>query len=213
MGKLEGTAARAPIHIDRAWVEQHIEELRQLLTQDPIGARREIQKHVEDLQVAPEADLGERVVRITGRLKATASSEPRRLSAYNWLRGLDLNQRPLGYEGKSALHTDQKEPIGTNSAGDLRGGEVVPCWFVSVGLLHRDFIAVRIAVRIFSRSLVQDVSPYMIWRTRPLQTSLVEVKLRANVKFPGTGPRWDSRWRPRRNHGPHRRRSPGKDSR
>src|SRR5437667_10396837 len=58
-----------------------------------------------------------------------------------WLRGLDLNQRPLGYEGKSAPHTDQKDPTGTNNDGDLRGDEVVPCWFGSVRLLHRDFIA------------------------------------------------------------------------
>jgi len=47
-----------------------------------------------------------------------------------WLRGLDLNQRPLGYEGKSSLHTDQEEPTGTNNDGDLQGDEIVPCWFV-----------------------------------------------------------------------------------
>ena len=47
-----------------------------------------------------------------------------------WLRGLDLNQRPLGYEGKSDLHTDQKDPTGTNNDGDLQGDEIVPCWFV-----------------------------------------------------------------------------------
>jgi hypothetical protein len=51
-----------------------------------------------------------------------------------------LNQRPLGYEGKFALHTDQKDPTGTNNDEDLRGDEVVPCWFGSVRLLHRDFI-------------------------------------------------------------------------
>jgi hypothetical protein len=67
--RIEGTAARAPIHIDHAWVEQQMEELRQLLAADPMGARREIQKHVEDLQVAPGSDPGKRAVRITGRLK------------------------------------------------------------------------------------------------------------------------------------------------
>jgi hypothetical protein len=62
------------------------------------------------------------------------------ISSISWLRGLDLNQRPLGYEGKSAPHTDQKDLTGTNNDGDLRGDEVVPCWFGSVRLLHRDFI-------------------------------------------------------------------------
>ena len=51
-----------------------------------------------------------------------------------------MNQRPLGYEGKSALHTNQRDPTGTNNDGDLRGDEVVRFWFGSVGLLHRDFI-------------------------------------------------------------------------
>ena len=27
-----------------------------------------------------------------------------------WLRGLDLNQRPLGYEGKSSPQTNREEP-------------------------------------------------------------------------------------------------------
>ena len=33
-----------------------------------------------------------------GTRNSTASSEPRRPCAYNWLRGSDLNRRPLGYE-------------------------------------------------------------------------------------------------------------------
>jgi hypothetical protein len=57
------------------------------------------------------------------------------------LRGLDLNQRPLGYEGTFALHTGQKEPTGASNDGDLRGDDVVPCWFASVALRHRNFIA------------------------------------------------------------------------
>jgi hypothetical protein len=64
----------------------------------------------------------------TPRGQPTASTNPSIL----WLRGLDLNQRPLGYEGKSALHTDQREPTGTNYDGDLRREKAVPCWFVSV---------------------------------------------------------------------------------
>jgi len=31
-----------------------------------------------------------------------------------WLRGLDLNQRPLGYEGKSSDRGNQDEPSQTN---------------------------------------------------------------------------------------------------
>jgi hypothetical protein len=31
----------------------------------------------------------------------------------DWLRGLDLNQRPLGYEGKISLHMEQLQPSNT----------------------------------------------------------------------------------------------------
>ena len=58
-----------------------------------------------------------------------------------WLRGLDLNQRPLGYEGKSGRQSYQDEPTETNDARDLQDEKVVSRWFVLVGLLHRDFIA------------------------------------------------------------------------
>src|SRR5437879_12763158 len=58
-----------------------------------------------------------------------------------WLRGLDLNQRPLGYERKSTLHYGPKRTNRNQQRERLTSNEVVPCWFVSVGLLHRDFIA------------------------------------------------------------------------
>src|SRR5437867_7130825 len=78
----------------------------------------------------------------------------------------------MGYEGKSALHTDQKEPTGTNSSGDLRGDEIVPCWFVSVGLLHRNFITGSGAPWDFFRvHCVQDVRPYIRYAYPPIQTS------------------------------------------
>src|SRR5437667_7639114 len=60
---------------------------------------------------------------------------------FSWLRGLDLNQRPLGYEGKFSHQSYQDKPTGTNDDTDLRDEKVVSPWFVLVGLLHRDFIA------------------------------------------------------------------------
>src|SRR5207253_3499472 len=99
-----------------------------------------------------------------------------------WLRGLDLNQRPLGYEGKSALHTDQREPKRTSYDGDLRGDEVVPSWFGSVRLLHRDFIAgSESPCGSCPVHCVQHVHPYMAYRA--IQISLVEVKLKGEQGF------------------------------
>jgi hypothetical protein len=68
--QLEGlrtTTRPVPRQIDRAWVEAKIQSLSELLTRDPVGARQQIQKHVEELRVAPAPDVGDRVVRITGR--------------------------------------------------------------------------------------------------------------------------------------------------
>jgi len=59
--------AAAPVEIDRAWVEARLHKVNELLARDPTGARREIQKHIEDLGIAPAPELGERVFRITRR--------------------------------------------------------------------------------------------------------------------------------------------------
>jgi hypothetical protein len=58
------------------------------------GEGREIQKHIDDLRIAPAPDVGERVVRLTGRVKIDGLLGGEGPCAYNWLRGLDLNQRP-----------------------------------------------------------------------------------------------------------------------
>ena len=58
-----------PRQIDRAWVDAQIQSLSELLARDPVGARQQIQQHVEDLRVSPAPDLGDRVVRITGQAK------------------------------------------------------------------------------------------------------------------------------------------------
>jgi hypothetical protein len=40
-----------------------------LLARDPVGARQQIQKHVEELRVSRPRTSGDRVVRITGQAK------------------------------------------------------------------------------------------------------------------------------------------------
>jgi len=62
-------AAPARHEIDRAWVEAGLKKLNDLLATDPLGARREIQKHLDDLRMEPAPELGERAVRVTGRAK------------------------------------------------------------------------------------------------------------------------------------------------
>ena len=69
LDRLRAPTGPAPLPIDRAWVVARLQTLNELLASDPAGARREIQKHVEDLRVAPAPDVGERVVRVTGRAK------------------------------------------------------------------------------------------------------------------------------------------------
>src|SRR2546422_9275410 len=53
---------------------------------------------------------------------------------------LDLNQRPLGYEGNSGHHSNQDEPTRTNYDEDLLNGAVGDSWLISVALLHSRFI-------------------------------------------------------------------------
>ncbi len=96
--RLRQTVVPGPLRIHRSWVEEQLRGLTDLLAIDPAGARRELRKHLDDLCLTPAPEVGERVIRVTGRGKSTASWGTRRPCAYNWLRGLDLNQRPLGYE-------------------------------------------------------------------------------------------------------------------
>jgi len=66
---LRGAAPAAVREIDRTWIEALLKKLTDLLRTDPAGARREIQKHLDDLRMEPAPDLGERAVRMTGRAK------------------------------------------------------------------------------------------------------------------------------------------------
>src|SRR5262245_26134045 len=65
-----------------------------------------------------------------------------------WLRGLDLNQRPLGYEGKSGRDNNQVALTGTSERPSLRRRLHWSVRFISVRPLHRNFIAYCGAARI-----------------------------------------------------------------
>lgn len=67
--RLHAGTVPTPLQIDRTWMEARMLGLNELLAQDPAGARREIQKHVEDLRIAPALEVEARVVRLTGRAK------------------------------------------------------------------------------------------------------------------------------------------------
>jgi hypothetical protein len=51
-----------------------------------------------------------------------------------------LNQRPLGYEGKSGHHSNEDEPNQTNDERTLANRFVGALWPISVALLHSRFI-------------------------------------------------------------------------
>lgn len=75
-GELDNEAERvrqavtpAPLQIQRAWVEQQLQGFTSLLANDPAGARRELDKHLDDLRLTPAPEVGARVIRITGRAK------------------------------------------------------------------------------------------------------------------------------------------------
>ena len=52
-----------------------------------------------------------------------------------------MNQRPLGYEGKSGRHDNQEEPIRTSDHMGLQRDAIGASRLISVGLLHRRFIS------------------------------------------------------------------------
>ena len=72
-----------------------------LLRLEPARAKAEISKHLEELAIAPlPSRKGEKRAEIRVRLKTDGLLGDQEAAVYavNWLRGLDLNQRPLGYE-------------------------------------------------------------------------------------------------------------------
>ena len=58
----------------------------------------------------------------------------RNLAQVHWLRGQDLNLRPLGYEGKFANNTEQRQPVNPNKTLII-----LPGWLAYLGSLWQLF--------------------------------------------------------------------------
>src|SRR5882724_9215259 len=81
--------------------ERHVEErtkrLPEVLNGDLMRARAELAKHVAAIQMVPRNEDGKRFYVAEGKwdLLGLVQGDP---GNFRTLRGLDLNQRPLGYE-------------------------------------------------------------------------------------------------------------------
>jgi len=124
LANAQRTQTPAP-DVEPAWIKAHIERLYELLRKDPARAKREMTKHLDgDPAISPlPGNPGEQRAEITGRVKPDSllalnqEAAEFRLLSDHWLRGLDLNQRPLGYEGKVADVTRRNPPKTNNTAG------------------------------------------------------------------------------------------------
>jgi hypothetical protein len=139
----EDTRRSAP-KANRAWLQATLEQLDALLRQDVARARIEIARHLDGpMVVRPKAGSArERRVELSGRVKTGGLLGPQEAVVYavSWLRGLDLNQRPLSHEGKSGHHSSQDEPSKTNDDRALANCVVGVFCVISVALLHSRFI-------------------------------------------------------------------------
>ena len=59
---------------------------------------------------APSAELRDPNRRVPGESKGAATMPPPPTDWIDWLRGLDLNQRPLGYEATFSVKSAQLNP-------------------------------------------------------------------------------------------------------
>ena len=94
--------AAEPPSIDPAWVRAKLERLEELLRAEPARAKIEIAKHLDGelvIEPLPDDETGHRRAQVSGRVKSNGLlANQEAVYADRWLRGLDLNQRPLGYE-------------------------------------------------------------------------------------------------------------------
>jgi hypothetical protein len=75
--------------------------------------------------------------------------------------GLDLNQRPLGYEGRFGHHSHHHdEPTHSKNDEALLNGVVGASWFTSVAFLHSRFIGRDFALAAMSTARAAAWAPH-----------------------------------------------------
>jgi site-specific DNA recombinase len=84
------------------------------LARGPQLAKAKLSEHVDSIRLIPQLD-GTYVAEGEWDLLGN-----RGLSDLNWLRGLDLNQRPLGYEGNSSADVGRRRPNGHKEMYEIR---------------------------------------------------------------------------------------------
>jgi hypothetical protein len=86
----------------RQFVTKRLEDLQGLLSGETSLARTEFKKHVGEIRMVPQYGEGRPHYLAEGFWdllgKETGPSHNTALYQFGWLRGLDLNQRPSGYE-------------------------------------------------------------------------------------------------------------------
>jgi site-specific DNA recombinase len=105
LAEIEASLSPVPPQVDSVYVWSKLTALDGTLRTEPVRAKAEISKHLEELTIAPlpapePRRRGEKRAEIRGRVKTDGllGNQEAAVAAGDWLRGLDLNQRPLGYE-------------------------------------------------------------------------------------------------------------------
>jgi hypothetical protein len=125
---IENASALPRPRVHPAWVMDKLERLDMLLHQDPQRAKVEILKHLDgDLVIMPRPSMaGMRLAEISGRAKSDSLLRDQEAVRLQVVAGLDLNQRPLGYEPIAALHALQRATAPPRKNTELTPSTLAP---------------------------------------------------------------------------------------
>jgi hypothetical protein len=89
------------------------QQLNDLLGKDPAEARREIQKHIGDLRIAPTPEMDERVVQVTGRARIDGLLDAEEAVRLQLVAGVGFEPATFAYEPNLRPHKVRLRPDST----------------------------------------------------------------------------------------------------